>query len=244
MDKVSGSILTAFEQFFTAVSKKYNLDKTKVKNACIYGVTPLAPVSVKTPVSVKGLKNSSILDEAKNFVSNDTPMGKMTVDKLKEMCRAKNLKLSGRKDDLINRLENPTLKENKVGVTTKKKKSLFKPNDVSKIVEKLRGAVSRLAVRKNSHGHYVHLETNLVFDPIKQKVIGRWKDDQVKWLTKQDLEMCLELGVLYELPENLNLGVIKVVDKKVEEMLGEDDFKDVTDDEEEEEEDVSGDEDY
>jgi hypothetical protein len=229
-----------FEEFFSFVADKYQLDRNTVRNACVKGVGASA-----APAVPLNKKDAALFEQAKEFVSNETPMGKLTVDKLKEMCRAKKLKVTGKKADLVQRLENPNEPENKAGNTTRKKKSLFKTRDLSKIVEKLRGPISRLAVRKNAEGQYVHLETHLVFDPRSQKAIGRWKDGQVKWLTKHDVEVCLKLGVAYELPENLDLGVVKVVDKKVEEVLGEDDFKDETDEEEEEEEeDGDGGDDY
>ena len=222
-------INAVFEEFFAVVAGTYHLDISKVRNACVKGV--------KKDVSAGLNKKDSVLfEQAKEFVSNETPMGKLTVDKLKEMCRAKNLKVTGKKADLVQRLENPAAPENRAGNTTRKKKSLFKPKDVTKIVEKPRGPISKLAVRKNAEGYYVHLETHLVFDPKSQKAVGRWKDGQVKWLTKHDVEVCIKLGVSYELPENLDLGIVKVVDKKVEEVLGEDDFKDETDDEDEEDE--------
>jgi hypothetical protein len=225
-----------FEEFFTVVSKEYSLDKKVVRDVCLrcHEVRGLKS-EVTKPVKPLTKKESVLFEQAKEFIASETPAGKLTVDKLKEMCRVKGLKVSGKKDELLHRLENPTAAESKAG-TTRKKKSLFKPRDVTKIIEKLRGNISSLSVRKNSQGHYVHLESGLVFDPRSQKVIGKWKDDQVKWLAKNDVEMCIKLGVMYELPENLDLGIVKVVDKKLEEVLGEDDFKDVSDDEESDEE--------
>jgi hypothetical protein len=224
-----------FEEFFSVVSNKYSLDRKVVRDVCLRGHGVTASQRSVKPLTKKESTESVLFEQAKEFIASETPAGKLTVDKLKEMCRVKGLKVSGKKDELLHRLENPTAAESKAG-TTRKKKSLFKPRDVSKIIEKLRGNVSSLSVRKNSQGHYVHLESGLVFDPRSQKVIGKWKDDQVKWLAKNDVEMCIKLGVMYELPENLDLGIVKVVDKKLEEVLGEDDFKDVSDDEESDEE--------
>jgi hypothetical protein len=222
MDK---SIKSVFEQFFTVIAEKYELDREKVKKACL--------TSHKKQEVRLTKENVNLVEQAKEFLSKENLAGKLTVDKLKEMCRVKGLKLNGKKEDLIRRLENPNIAANKAGNISRKKKSLFKPADLSKIVEKLRGPISKLAVRKNAQGFYVHHETNLVFDPSSHKAIGKWKDDQVKWLTKQDVETCIKLGVLYELPENLDLGLVKVFDKKVEEVLGDEDFKDETDEDKE-----------
>lgn len=227
-------ISQVFEQFFNVISEKYKVDYEKVKKVCLYNMK-------KEHINKKDVL---LFEQAKEFLSKETPEGKLTVDKLKELCRTKGLKINGKKEDLIKRLENPTLNANKVTATTRKKKSLFKAKDLSKIIDKLKGPISKLAVRKNSQGYYVHLETDIVFDPLSQKAIGKWKDDQVKWLTKDDIETCINLGVLYELPENLDLGLVKVVDKKVEEVLGEEDFKDETEEEDEEEYSEEENEDY
>lgn len=228
------TVLAIFDEFFTIVAQKFDLRYSDVKKACTgppvgppHGSPHGPPRGPPVGKDIPKKKSMSLFEEAKSFISQETPEGKLTVDKLKEMCRAKGLKVSGKKEELLQRLENPNVAENKGkgGGGGKKKKSLFKSRDVSKIVEKLQGAVSSLAVRKNAQGHYIHINTGLVFDPITQRVIGCWKNEQVKWLTKEDVENCIELGVPYELPENLDLGIVKVVDKKVEEMLGEDDFK-------------------
>lgn len=239
-------IRKAFEEFFIVLSNKFDMDVEKIQR--VYSLTKehegKGGKSVKKEEKkVKPLNKKTLeaFEKAKQLVANDSDMGKLTIDKLKEKCREKKLKLTGKKADLIERLKDPTNPENKTG-GKRVKKSLFKTRDVSKIISQLQGVVSSLAVRKNSEGKYVHLETNLVFDPHTRKVIGRWKDNQVKWLTKSDVEMCLTLGVQFELPENLDLGIVKVVDKTVEEVLGDDDFKDDIDDESDEEEEISDDE--
>ena len=240
-------IRKAFEEFFIVLSNKFDMNVEKIQH--VYSLTQehegksgKKEEKKKEEKKVKPLNKKTLeaFEKAKQFVADDSDMGKLTIDKLKEKCREKKLKLTGKKADLIERLKDPTNPENKTG-GKRVKKSLFKTRDISKIISQLQGAVSSLAVRKNSEGKYVHLETNLVFDPHTRKVIGRWKDNQVKWLTKSDVEMCLTLGVQFELPENLDLGIVKVVDKTVEEVLGDDDFKD-DDESDEEEEEISDDE--
>lgn len=218
------NISEILRSFISIIAENYDLSQEHVRVACC---------NKKVVVSPSTKQKSILFEQAKEYVSLDTPSGKMTVDKLKEMCKTKGLKVTGKKSELIERLENPTLTENKAGNTTRKKKSLFKPRDVTKIIAKLQGNISKLSVKKNSEGKYVHEETNIVFDPVTQKAIGKYKDGILTWLTKADIELCISYGVLYELPENLDYGVVKVVDKKVEEVLGEDDFKDESEEEQE-----------
>lgn len=162
-----------------------------------------------------------------------------SISELKKKCQAKNLKVSGTKSELLARLENP---QDGDSSKSRKKKCLFKPPSVSKVIEKLRAKASSLSVRKNEKGFYVHTETNLVFDPKTQKVIGKWKDDQVKWLSSEDIQVCKEYQIFYEIPENLNFGVNKIIDQKVTEVLGEDDFK--QDEYVEEEDEIEEDDEY
>jgi hypothetical protein len=204
MLKICNHIEAAFVDFFNAIATKYKVDLSKVKNTCL---------------QIKGLskEKAALFNEAKQYVTLNS-----TAAYLKNICRSKGLKLTGKKEDLLQRINNPTAVENK---SKSKKKSLFKGKDITQLIAKLKGPVSALAIRKNAEGVYVHLETNLVFSPLDTKVIGKWKDNQVKWLTKEDIQTCIDLKVPYNLPENLDIGITKVTDKKVIEELGEDDFK-------------------
>lgn len=227
-------IQDVFDQFFSVVAQKYGLSKEKVKQACLN-----RPVVKVSPLNKK---DSQLLEEAKRFIVDEIPSMKMTVDKLKALCRDKGLKVSGKKEELLNRIQHPDNPEHKGGKTGgKKKNTRFKGCDASKIIDKLQGPASKLAIRKNAEGQYVHIDTGLVFHPQSQKVVGRWVDGKVRFLLVEDIELCKKLKVNFEIPENLDLGVIKIVDKTVTEALGEDDFKDDPDEEEEDDAEDDGD---
>lgn len=226
---LNDEIAKVFECFFVTISNKYGISKEKLKDRCF-------PPKLVKPLNKK---DSLLLEEAKQFIVQEMPSMKMTIDKLKNICKNKGLKVSGKKEDLLNRIDHPDNPEHK---SRGKKNIRFKGCDASKIIAKLQGPVSRLAIRKNDSGHYVHLETNLVFHPQTQKVSGKWVNGKVMTLTGEDIQVCKSLRVEYDLPENLDLGVVKVIDQTVQEVLGLDDFKD-EDSEDEDSEDEDRDED-
>jgi len=185
-------------------------------------------------------KNSKLFEQALNFISEEPDM-KMTADKLKAMCKAKGLKTSGKKLDLVARIQAP--KDSDKAKATRKRKPLFRALSVRPVIDTLKSAQSSLAIRKNDKGFYVDEKSKLVFNPVTKRVMGWWDDRsddyQVRFLNDDKIQICKELRVPYDIPENLDLGIIKVNDKVLDEELGDDDFQsDVdTDDEVEEDED-------
>ena len=212
------SVPKSFETFIEIVSHKYNISVNTLKDTVF-------PNTLKGGKSGKGVTKKTKKEENED----------------KRLRNAINFIL----EENVENGENETVKPKKVASvsgktkeTKKNKKILFKPRDVCSVIQKLCSSVSKISIRKNDKGFYVHEETNLVFDPVSQKAIGRWKDSQVKWLTKDDILKCIELDICYELPENLDTGI--VIDKIVEEVLGEDDFKEEMS---EDDEDIENDED-
>ncbi len=235
-----------FEQFFGLVAQRFALNLEDVKKACCRATPskPARPVSK----SVKQLFEEAAAQftvkkkpakpkiEEKVEGPKKPEWGKMKVEELKKACKLRGMKVTGKKVDLVHRLENPGLPENR---TKGKSKSIYKGQDLSKVLSLLNQSYASRAIRKNDQGYYVDLETQLVFDPVTKKVVGKWRDDQVKHLNQHDVEKCVELRLAHEIPENLDYGTTKVVEAEIEE-LDEDDFKDHGDESEEEEE--SGDE--
>jgi hypothetical protein len=231
LQKTIGSVIS---EFITHVSKKYDLDVGKVRRTCSGTASPAAP----------SIKTLQAYGDALDLVEES--LEKNTVAKLKEMCRVKGLTVSGKKAELIEKIRSGKTgtpkKTGKVGNTGKEVKTIKKSTKkglgkkkldntvtVSKIVEKLRGSASTLDIVKNAQGHYVF--ENLVFNPHNSHVYAGWKDNTLQSLTKVDLVRCKELGLPYDLPENLDHGTTKIDDSAVQEVLDEEDFKsDVEDD--------------
>jgi hypothetical protein len=229
-----------FEEFFQLVSKHFSLEISEVRKACCRTAKPTRPVSKVTKqlfeeaaAEFKVTKKVTLAKEKSPAESKDTlkkEWGKMKVDELKKACKLRGMKVSGKKSDLIHRLENPGLAENRA---KGKSKSIYKGQDLTKVLNVLNQSYAARAIRKNDQGYYVDLETQFVFDPVTKRVMGKWKDDQVKHLNQHDVEKCIELRFAHEIPENLDYGVTRVTDDKVE-QLDEDDFKDDEEDSEEE----------
>lgn len=92
-----------FEEFFTFVSSKYGIDREKIRAICL---TPPSIAKIRPP-SLMSKKDTQLIEEAKQFIVAEIPSMKMTVDKLKTICKEKGLKVTGKKQDLIDRLEHP-----------------------------------------------------------------------------------------------------------------------------------------
>lgn len=136
---------------------------------------------------------------------NPTPEQLVTYNKaqLVALCKDRNLKVSGKKSDLINRLAGNGNEEKKS--VSKKKKT---PNsEQSDVIKKLNEKREPIQIIRNDFGKYEHLDTKLVFDRESQLVIGVQKaDGTVGSLTESDIENCNKFKFNYELPENLNVG--------------------------------------
>jgi len=204
-------------------------------------------------------------DEVKEEKKSGTPkkseftykeLSVLKVPALKDWLRKKGLKVSGKKEDLINRLLGLETKSGaatvKLGGEVKKVKRVPKAktpkaaaakfdNSVKKLIAKLNDKqylqVSSLSIRKNKYNNFEHQQTGLVFHPESMMVNSRQKDGKLVPLTKADIELCIKHNLPFEVPENMNIGMKAVQDKNLEE-LNDDDFHEESEDEEEEEEDV------
>ena len=111
-------------------------------------------------------------------------LNKLKKTDLVALCKKYNLKTTGKKSVLIERIN----KRDKLGKLVQKGKP-----------------VSVIQIRKNTFGNYEHLETGFIFNKQEQKVIGvQNKDGTVQTLTKADLELCNKFKFTYDLPEILD----------------------------------------
>lgn len=125
----------------------------------------------------------------------ESQLTKKTNGDLKQMCRERGLKVVGNKKMLIERLlgkEQPT--------HTKKDK---KPKP-SVLLKQINDA-GKIHISRDDDGDYIDTQTGLVFDEITKKVIASKKDRVKKPLSEQDIEICTERGLEYELPETFKL---------------------------------------
>ena len=134
---------------------------------------------------------------------------------LQALCKAKGLKTSGTKAQLISALQgngSPQKSAAKPVPAKKAKGSAAKP------VAKKFAASTAQTVRRNQHGNYEHASTSLIFDGGTQKVIGRQVDDgSVADLTEKDIDVCNQYKFDYDLPSNLDADA-RLEDEKVDEL--------------------------
>lgn len=166
-------------------------------------------------------------------------------DVLAAMCKKKGLKMSGKKDELVQRL----IESLSSSSSSSSSSSVSKPSSSSKkeepsVIKSVKSTVSDIAIRKNKYGNFEHMQTGLVFGTDK-KVYGRQVEGEVVPLTTEDIETCKRYKFVCKLPENLNvnksLDDIKIDD--VEQEEDELDDEELVEDLEDEDEDVIDDED-
>jgi hypothetical protein len=146
----------------------------------------------------------------------------LTKSQLIEMCKSKNLKVSGNKTELITRiLESESKPHSVVSVGVPQQ-----PQIIKKLVEK----IPKLEIKKNAAGYFVHAETSFVFDIKSQKVYGKLIEDKIEELSPEDIDTCNKYKFSYILPNNLDKK-INILDVKVDELDDDLDLEDELDDE-------------
>jgi len=189
--------------YITVVSKKYKISETDL-------------IDLWTGKSQNSKSNEP-----------DPLLMKMTKKELEQLCKTRNLKVTGTKTELIERLS-----ENSTSV----KQDLTQPSITKKLIEK----IPNIEIKKNKFGNYEHLETSLVFDNNAQKIYGKQNSDgSILELTPEDIDLCNKYKFSYILPSNLdkklNIDDVKVDELDGEEELEEDEFEEEEDEEEDEE---------
>lgn len=149
----------------------------------------------------------------------------LTKSQLIEMCKSKNLKVSGNKTELITRIlefesKPQSVVSTSVGVPQQ-------PQIIKKLVEK----IPKLEIKRNAAGYFVHAETSFVFDTKTQKVYGKLVgEDKIDELSAEDIDICNKYKFSYILPNNLDKK-INILDVKVDELDDDLELEDELDDE-------------
>jgi len=211
------SLNSIIDKYIAIVSQKYNIDQNELQE-----LWSSSSNRIKT-------------DDPKPTISSaDSELNNLTKPELIQMCKDKNLKVSGSKNELIQRLLNIEMKK----VEEKPVKQLVQqPLIIKKLVDK----IPKLEINKNNFGNFEHKESGLVFDNKTQKVYGRQNSDgTVSELTHEDINICNKYKFLYIVPNNFDKKV-NILDIKVDE-LDEDLEEEIEDDDEFNEEDDEVDE--
>ena len=182
--KIKGVIDEVIGSYIEDVSNKYKIPKTDLESLW------------------KG-------QETKKVVKTD--YSKMKRNELIEVCKKKELSVSGTKKDLIKRI-------------------LKKENQKENIVDKLDLSLNSVIIKKNSFGNFVHSPTKFVFDKENKSVVGKEDNHgQILPLTKNDIDICNKYKFKFVVPEDLNTK-----DEDEEEEIVEDSETEEESDEEEE----------
>jgi len=201
--------------YINMISQKYNINSEELKmlwegSESVVIQQPLPTASVITSPSLSSAaKELEIL----------------TKTQLIEMCKTKNLKVSGNKTELIARILEVESKTQPVapapvGIPQQ-------PQIIKKLVEK----IPKLEIKRNAAGYFVHAETSFVFDTKTQKVYGKLiGEDKIEELTAEDIDICNKYKFSYILPNNLDKK-INILDVKVDELDDDVELEDELDDE-------------
>lgn len=191
---INSTLDNTIKSYINIISKKYNLSEKELNELWNGGVSDMTPSSSK--------------------VVANTELDKLSKGELIEMCKSKNLKVSGTKSDLVARI---------LAVETKATPA------TTTIVKKLVDKLPVFQIKKNSHGNYEHKDTGFIFDSKTQKVYGKQNEDgSISELTLEDIENCKKFKFLYMIPTNLDKQ--NSVDVKIDEL----DEDDVVEDDDEE----------
>ena len=197
-----------------------------------------------TPSSSTDAGSSSLKD-----VDNDEPYEDIEIlmlanrEELSAYCKKHNLKCSGTKAKLFNRLiKKPEDTPVPKAETAKASKASKAPKGISatkaKITSYLQSQSNDIVLEMSKHGNVWHPESKLVFDQDNERVIGKERDDgQIAPLTPEDIDTCNRYKFDFDIPENLDHN--KPVNEEVKEdeiEEEEDDSDNITIDDEDDEE--------
>ena len=209
--------------YISQVANKYKLDENELYKLW----NNAGEINVKKTI-VNKTSSEDILDPE---------LMKLSKKELSDLCKAKNLPVSGTKADLIKRIVG---NENNKGKSTTSKTSAKQPEIIKKLVEK----IPTIQIRRNNFGNFEHAETSLLFNNNTKRAYGRQNEDgSVSELTPEDIDLCHKYKFAYDIPENLDkkddvddeddeeLDDEEVIEE--DEELEDEELDDIEDDEEE-----------
>ena len=233
MAKLVKLIDTFILDFCDVIAKKYKLNKNDLfevwKQENDSDEKESSPTKVEKPVSPLKLTREKI-----NIA---------TKDMLVAYCKAKGIKQSGKKEEVVARLlellEKEEKSENKDEVIEKPKiiSSSKSSSSTLPILKTISEKSEKIEIRKNKFGNMEHFETGLVFDKESSYVVGvQNTNGKIDSLTDKTIELCKKFKFKYNIPENLSvdngLNSVKVeeLDEDDEEELDEDDIEEEEED--------------
>ena len=233
----------------TATTSEYKDTDTVILDTVILDTVILDTVNVDNADT-----DQNEVDVIKQGTDNDSfDLEKLSKKELIVLCKEKKIKCTGTKEMLID-----FLTKTDPGFTRVQKKPLsvtkntqpkisFSPDNKKKkvkVIKAIKHEHQTLKLSKNEHGNYMHVESNLIFDKITQKVIGKQNGDKIDKINVDDIEKCKFYNFDYDIPFNLDSSkeeylIEKIDDDEIDEIedeLIEEELEDMEELEEEEDE--------
>lgn len=219
--KIINNISVSISELLENISEKYSLPLEELNEMWMNESEKPKKVTKKVSPKKINSEEEKVPDPSQDKDLDPQKIINYSVSELKELCKRYNLKVSGKKDELIARLTSGDKKkeeEKKETIIDVMKKPTKKDETKDeKVLKKISPKV--IVPRRNEFGNYMHAETKLVFDKITKLVIGRQMDNgEIAILNKDDIENCNKYKLAYVLPENLDSGKKGLEDVKVEEL--------------------------
>jgi hypothetical protein len=224
-------------EFCDKVASTFNINSDEVYRLWDSAASPSSKAT--SPVKSKAEPTKAASSSSASAAGNDdTEITREKIlsankDMLIAMCKKQGVKVTGKKDELIQRLVDSLSAEKK-----EKKVEPPKKNSDPPVVKAVKDRMAELAIRKNKFGNFEHTQTSLVFNTDKMVFGRQLEDGKISELTADDIELCKKYKFPYKIPENLNtsktLDDVKIEDID-EEVLDDDDLADDIEEEEDEE---------
>jgi hypothetical protein len=178
---ISSAVDEIIAKFLHEVSTQYDMNEEDLKKIWV----DMHPKVTKAPAFISNANNA--LDQ-------------LSKPELISHCKARGLKCTGSKAELITRLSEP---EN--ASSSKPKPKTTTPVVKSSIHKMLKSQITSVTIERNKFNNYEHSATRFVFDRATEQVIGKQNSNgNIDPLTKDDIEICNKHKFKYTLPENLN----------------------------------------
>lgn len=216
--------------YISQIASKFDLDESE-----LYKMWDCNSEYTKSqPVKVQSTSKSIDTDD-----SLDPDLMKLNKKELAEICKSKNLPVSGTKPELVKRIMGG-------GQTSVKKAVVSSNNTTSKnekpsIIKKLGEKIQPIQIKRNSFGNFEHSESGLVINNVTKKAYGTQNSDgTISELTLEDIDLCHKYKFAYDVPENLNKNnddddelddEMEEVEEELEEDVEDEDELDDDDDE-------------
>ena len=217
--------------FALSIATKYKLNKDELLS--LWKTTSVEVDNKIQKKSSVGEKPESSIEEKPEFTVEELSAKKKA--ELQGICKDRKLKVTGKKEELVDRILSFKMKPIQHKTTTS--------NSAKTLLQSLNTPPPAVRIRRNAL-NYEHPEHHFVFDKVTEVVVGIQLDNgTVKDLDEESIELCNKYKYKYVLHDNLDKNTKSINDIKLNVDEDEDDIIEDDDIEELEEEILEDDDD-